>query len=55
MVPYIYPNMSNTINAFVLVLALAGSTVADDTEVRGITISTHGIGRDWGTDAIVPT
>ena len=47
--------MSNAINALVLVLALAGSTLADDTEVRGITISTHGIGRDWGTDAIVPT
>ena len=55
MVPYIYPNMSNAINALVLVFALAGLTVADDTEVRGITISTHGIGRDWGTDAIVPT
>ena len=42
-------------NALVLVLTLAVSTVASDTEVRGITISTHGIGRDWGTDAIVPT
>ena len=29
--------------------------LANDAEVRGITISTHGIGRDWGTDAIVPT
>jgi len=24
-------------------------------EVRGITISTHGIGHDWGSDAIIPT
>ena len=47
--------MFNAINALVLTLALAGLTVADDTEVRGITISTHGIGRDWGSDAIVPT
>ena len=47
--------MSNTINALVVIFALVGLTVADDTEIRGITISTHGIGRDWGTDAIVPT
>ena len=47
--------MFNAINALVFVLALAGSAVADDAEVRGITISTHGIGRDWGSDAIVPT
>ena len=47
--------MPNAINALLLALVLAGSALADDTEVRGITISTHGIGRDWGTDAIVPT
>jgi hypothetical protein len=27
----------------------------DKSTVRGITISTHGGGRDWGSDAIVPT
>ena len=47
--------MINYRNALVLVFALAGSALADDTDVRGITISTHGIGRDWGTAAIVPT
>ena len=47
--------MSNAINALVLIFALVGLTLADDAEVRGITISTHGIGRDWGSDAIVPT
>ena len=47
--------MSNAINALALTLALAGSTLAGDVEVRGITISTYGIGRDWGSDAIVPT
>ena len=34
----------------------AASTPAEDgSTVRGITISTHGIGRDWGQDVIVPT
>ena len=47
--------MPNAINALLLALVLAGSALAEETEVRGITISTHGIGRDWGTDAIVPT
>ncbi len=30
-------------------------TVQPGKTVRGITISTHGIGKDWGTDVIVPT
>lgn len=29
--------------------------VREDGKVRGITISTHGNGRDWGTDVMVPT
>ena len=32
----------------------SGSSV-DQEKVRGIIISTHGIGRDWGKDVIVPT
>ena len=47
--------MPNALNALLLALVLAGSALASDAEVRGITISTHGIGRDWGSDAIVPT
>ena len=47
--------MINYRNILLLALVLAGSALANDAEVRGITISTHGIGRDWGTDAIVPT
>ena len=45
---------------FFLGLTLASAALADDlavdkTIVHGITISTHGGGRDWGSDAIVPT
>ena len=48
------------LNALILTLTLSSATLANDTtadkaEVRGITISTHGGGRDWGSDAIVPT
>jgi len=41
-----------------LTWTLAARSAAQDPDkriVRGITISTHGIGRDWGTDVIVPT
>jgi len=46
--------------ALFLVVLLAGDLAARDIDpdksfVRGITISTHGVGRDWGTDVIVPT
>jgi hypothetical protein len=47
-------------NALILVFALATPIFANDSapdksQVQGITISTHGGGRDWGSDAIVPT
>ena len=47
-------------NALILVLALATTAFANDSAldkstVQGITISTHGGGSDWGSDAIVPT
>ena len=35
--------------------AAATAPESDGSIVRGITISTHGGGRDWGQDAIVPT
>jgi len=39
------------------VAVTCGSAVAqaDSESVRGITLSTHGGGRDWGTDEIIPT
>ena len=51
---------STTIFALALVLLLSGGLAAGDDDpdkksVRGIIISTHGGGRDWGTDVIVPT
>ena len=47
-------------NALILVFALATTIFANDSapdksQVQAITISTHGGGRDWGSDAIVPT
>jgi hypothetical protein len=52
--------MPNATIALILVLGLASTAPARDADsdkmtVRGITISTHGSGRDWGSDAIVPT
>lgn len=42
---------------FLLLLctSTSASTFPDASIVRGIIISTHGGGQDWGTDAIVPT
>lgn len=47
--------MINALKAFLLAFVLAGPALASDADVRGITISTHGVGHDWGSDAIVPT
>lgn len=47
--------MINALNAFLIALVLTGPALASDADVRGITISTHGVGHDWGSDAIVPT
>lgn len=45
---------------FGILITVAGSTAASSptgyaSPVRGITISTHGIGRDWGQDVMAPT
>lgn len=52
--------MTLLIILFTLISLTATSAFARDADpdksfVRGITISTHGGGRDWGTDVIVPT
>lgn len=48
--------MHNGLLLCVLLAALPlGASDSDKDRVRGITISTHGGGRDWGSDAIVPT
>ena len=56
--PYSHKPMPKAI--ILLILYMTPAVLANDidlgkTEVRGITISTHGGGRDWGADAIVPT
>lgn len=38
-----------------LALCVSAHADVDKSTVRGITISTHGGGRDWGSDAMIPT
>ncbi|MEM7200937.1 MAG: hypothetical protein AAF628_11760 [Planctomycetota bacterium] len=47
--------MSSALLVTLLLAAPQGADTAPAASVRGITISTHGSGRDWGQDVIVPT